>query len=299
MPRMAALAETRNPALRIVPVQKLSYIDGVQVWLKKPWSRRELAWLARRCGSLDVRQQAKRWDRAYRVRLQLRQPGHEALQWLAKLNGVLMNYVEVALDWIFNSEEERDAAHEFIRRHHVKRWHGKQEVFSYQGARYTAKRRAANKLVNYAEQGSRISGELFCEHVEWRLSGTRALRRAGISSLNDLLELDHRQFWAERLPMRTVNLDTLGRLYCNHVLGKGPRRGPWIEFFGPKKSIRFDYHGRTGYVVSQTCGSRQAGTSATTQALIDEWRSKFEVGRCLEALDVEHLLPAEQVWPSW
>jgi hypothetical protein len=136
------------------------------------------------------------------------------LQWLAALKHSLMNYVEVSLDWIFNSEEKRDDAQEFIRRYHVKRWHGKQQALLYKGTRYTAKRRAANKLVNYAEQGSRISGELFCEHVEWRLIGARALRRAGIGSLNELLKLDHRQFWTERLLMRTVNLDRLGRMYC-------------------------------------------------------------------------------------
>jgi hypothetical protein len=299
MPRISAVDAALNPALRIVPVEKLSYVDGLQLWLKTPLPPRQIERLEQQCGSLHVLQRNKSWHRDYRQRLQLRQPSREAVQALARLSGVLLNQLELALDWTFNSEEERDAAHELIRRYHVKRWHGKQQALLYKGTRYTAKRRAANKLVNYAEQGSRISGELFCEHVEWRLSGVRALQRAGIGPLNELLKLDHRRFWKARLLMRTINLARLGRLHCVHVQGKGPRRGPWIEYFGPNKLFRFDYHGRTGSTVWLTCGSREAGTEATTQALVDEWRSKFEVGCCLEALDVEHLLPTEQVWPNW
>jgi hypothetical protein len=94
-------------ARRIVPVDKTSYVDGLQLWLKDPLPRIQLEWLATQCDSIDVRQQLKRWDRAYRVRLQMRRPNHEALQWLATLTGVLMNYAELSLDWTFDSEELR------------------------------------------------------------------------------------------------------------------------------------------------------------------------------------------------
>ena len=236
-------------ARRIVPTEKSSYVDCTQLWLKDPLPPTRLEWLAAHCDSIDVRQQPKRWDPAYRVRLQMRRPSHEALQWLATLDGMVMNYVEIGLDWTFTTEEERDAAHEFVINHHVKRWHGDQRVTFHKGiTRYTARRRVPNKLVSYADRPSRITGEIHCVHVEWRLNGARALQRAGIATVAELLKLDHYQFWKERLLMRTVNLQALGRQYNVHVLGKGRRRGPWIKFFGPKKSIKYNFDARTGYI---------------------------------------------------
>jgi hypothetical protein len=282
-------------ARRIVPVDKTSYVDGLQLWLKDPLPRIQLEWLATQCDSIDVRQQLKRWDRAYRVRLQMRRPNHEALQWLATLTGVLMNYAELSLDWTFDSEEARDAAHEFVRSHHVKRWHGEQRVTFHSGTRYTAQRRVPNKVVSYADQPSRITGEIHCVHVEWRLNGARTLRRAGIATVSVLLKLDHHQFWKDRLLLRRVNLEALGR-QCNvHVLGKGRRRGPWIASYGPGKSIRYNFDARAGYIVMQTSGSKEKGTRGTTQAVVDECRKLFDVSRCLEALEIPELLPGNFV----
>ena len=48
-------------ARRIVPVDKTSYVDGLQLWLKDPLPRIQLEWLATQCDSIDVRQQLKRW----------------------------------------------------------------------------------------------------------------------------------------------------------------------------------------------------------------------------------------------
>jgi hypothetical protein len=194
-------------------------------------------------------------------------------------------------DWTFNSEEERDAAHEFVGRHHIKRWHGKQRAKVHKGTRYTGQRRVPNKLVTYGDQPCRVSGEIHCLHLEWRLNGARALRRAGITTVSQLLELDHRQFWKERLLLRRVNLEALGRQYNRHVLGKGRRRGPWIAFYGPGKPIRYNYDGRAGYILMRTSGSQEKGTRGTAQAVVDEWRKHFHVSRCLEAIEIPELLP--------
>jgi hypothetical protein len=113
-----------------------------------------------------------------------------------------VNRLEVSLDWTFENERERDAAQEFIRRHHVKRWHGQQQVTVHKGTRYSARRQvraAPNMLVVYADLPCRVSGEVNCVHLEWRLSGARTLQRAGLSTVGELLQLDHYQFWKEML----------------------------------------------------------------------------------------------------
>jgi hypothetical protein len=288
MPRISGVGEALNPALRIVPAEKSSYVDCIQLWLKDPLPPTRLEWLATQCDSVDVRQQRKRWDPAYRVRLQVRRFSQEALQWLATLSGALLNYVEVGLDWTFNNERERDEAHEFVRRHHIKRWHGDQQVTVYKSTRYTARRRVRrvpNMLVVYSDLPCRVSGEVNCVHLEWRLSGARTLQRAGLSTFGELLQLDHRAFWKERLLMRTVNQQALGHQYNMHVLGRDRRRGPWIEFYGAAKSLAYDFDGRAGYMLMRRAGD-------TTQGVADSYGKLFDVSRCLVPLDVDELLPA-------
>jgi hypothetical protein len=281
---LSGIGATNNPASEIVPVRRMAYIDVVQVWLlKTPLSAARLAWLQRRCAFV-------RPDFGGR-RPRLIRPNREALQWLATLKHRL-NYAEAALDLIFTNEDQRDAARQFVDQNLVQRWH-RDDVRRHRGTRYTTARGRPNNLTVYSDKRSNITREPFCLHLEWRLSGVRALRRAGIGSLNDLLRLDHRTFWSERLLLRAVDLNKLGRLHCVHVLHRGPRRGPWRKHFRGL-AVAFDYHAQTGSALWLTRGS--------VQTLIDEWRVKwrddFPISRCLdEPMAVDHLLPTE-VWPA-
>ena len=240
----------------------------------------ELVALDEQCGGgLHKEWKRKRWDPKYQMFVQLFQPYDAALAYLATLDDVLLNRGEVALDLIFASEQELDAAHEIVSKHHRQRWHGEQEVRFYKITRYSAGPRAANKLANYADKACRITGEVFCLHIEWRLIGAQALRRAGLGTVGELLEFDHRRFWQDRLLLQSVNLEALGRQFSMHVLNKGRRRGPWIEYVN------------TGHEVMCSVGSQAAGTKGSVQALVDQYRKQFDVGRCLEDIEVEALLP--------
>ena len=145
-------------------------------------------------------------------------------------------------------------------------------------------------LVVYADLPCRrVTEETPCVHLEWRLNGSRALQRAGLGTVGQLLQLDHRQFWQERLLLRTVKQQALGHQYNRHVLGRGRRGRPWIEFYGP---ITYDFDGRAGYVLM-----RRAGGS--TQSVVDLCGKQFDVSRCLSPLEVDELLPnVEQFLPA-
>jgi hypothetical protein len=277
MSRISAADAASNPASEIVPVRRVASIDVVQVWLlKTPLSAARFAWLQPRCAFLRVDYGG--W------RVRVIGPYREALQWLATLKHSL-NYAELALDWIHRSADERDAARLFVDQNLVQCWH-RDDVRHCRGTRYTTAQGRANNLTVYSDRRSKITDEPFCVHLEWRLNRVRALRRAGIRSLNDLLRLDHRAFWSERLLLRMVDLIKLGRALCVHVQRKGPRRGPWIRRV---RGLAFDYHHQTGSAWWLMRGS--------TQALIDAWRDKwrdhFRISRCLdEAMAVDHLLPS-------
>jgi len=273
----------RKEAQRITPVEVIAYPDNVQVWSKTVFPTTQLEWLGARCGNgLDVELRPKRWDRSrqYQQRLQLRRPSREALQWLSASDGILVNYLELALDWSFDHVDERDEAHDFVCKYHVKRWHGDQKIKFVKGTRYTGERQTANKLVSYADLPSRMTGEVYCVHLEWRLNGVQALRRAGIETVSELLKLDAHEFWKKRLIMRAVDCRALGRQYQIHVLGKGRRRGP---YFGSKKTAAYDFDIMVGGTLVMMRGS--------TQAVVDEFRKGFDVARCLREIDVPQLLP--------
>ena len=284
MSTITDLVGARNEAQRIVPAGVIAYVDKIQLWLKTPLGT-ELDWLRSECGGLHHVRKSKRWDRSrsYRQRLQLLQPSLKVLQWLSALEGVLLNYLELALDLTFDSEEERDEAHEFVCHYHVKRWHREQKIKFVKGSRYTGRRAVPNKLVSYADLACRITGEVYCVHLEWRLNGAPAVERAAISTVRELLQLDVRQFWKERLILRTFDYRALGRQHNIHILGKGRRRGPWIKFLGRWKSIAYDYDRMAGATLVRVCGS--------TQAVIDEYRKRLDVGHCLENVNACQLLP--------
>lgn len=313
------LAHARKLAQNIRPDGIYAYIDRVHVWLKKPLPRAALDRLKRECPRLYEGDKPKRWDARYLQQLQFPQPTEKLLRMLGKLDGIVFNYAEVALDWTFNSQFECYQADDFVRSYHVKLWHGEQDIKVYYATRYTGKRSAANKLVNYADKACRITGELHCLHLEWRFNGSRALQRAGINSVGDLLRLNHHEFWQQRLLMRVFDLKAFGRQYLN-ALHDTHRRSPWLYV---KKTANgdfsFDFDGRTGYIVLRTTkrmrekmqAHKEAETDekrerempidilGSTQARIDACRGEFDVSRVLARLNVEQLLPSERESVRW
>jgi hypothetical protein len=263
-PRKSDLARS------IRPVAIYAYADQAQVWLVRPVTGKKRESLEKECGKggLDVRDMVPRWDRSrsYEQRLQLRQPSRKALEILAQRGGVHLNRAELALDLVFATADELQAAYEFACRHSYKKYRGKQKVryyhnaFTDQSTRYSAAR-ALNLIAIYADKPCRIDGSLFCLHFDWRISGAEALRRAGITSVGDLLDFDHRAFWERHLRMRAVDLDMFERLYLVH--------------FGCPPDRR----------VKQICARTDV------QSIVDNFRKRFDVGRCLIEIDVSHWLP--------
>src|ERR1700722_6076169 len=123
MRNLWALAEGINPS------GTFAYFDKLQLWLKRPLSLSDLNCIANQCrGPLHVYNQPAKFDRSYRQRLQLKQPSHEALQLLSMLDDVHPNAAEFANDWTFHDATSCDEAYEFVREHHIKRWHRQQGV---------------------------------------------------------------------------------------------------------------------------------------------------------------------------
>ena len=88
----------RKLAQEIAPSRVDAYFDKVQIWLKEKLPRsQQPEWLqkARRTHRAHKHHGAMRYHGDYVQRWQLRQPTRDELQWMSRLDGVLLNGVEV------------------------------------------------------------------------------------------------------------------------------------------------------------------------------------------------------------
>jgi hypothetical protein len=191
----------------------------------------------------------------------------------------LINLVECALDWTFEDEESKERAVNLIAQLHVKCWRGEQTVFYIGATRYSGPRNAPNIFALYGDKPNRNSGALHCAHMEWRIKGAAALRRAGIRSLEDLLNFEPAVFWTKRLSLFDIDRSKLGRAHYNYHLGTR-RRGAWICRCG---TYVYDCDRRAGSTLLRVLGS--------TQKVIDEVGSKFSVKSALIPVKCTSLLP--------
>lgn len=251
--------------------------DKIGLWLRQPMTRAQL----KQHGAYDCtpRDLVRRFRLAYGQLIQIPQPKVPTLEYLADRNDAHLNYVEEGLDWVYDDAADKHEGFWSLHRHVVKRHHGTQQVLLVFGTtRYTGPRRAPNVLAIYHDKPCRVTGEVDCVHLDWRIRGAAALRRAGIHSVRDLLTLDRRKFWAQRLLLFDVNSERLGRRYHNWQMGTH-RRQPWVERFGP---ISYDHDGRAGQIIAR---------ALTVQGIVDAYTRRFDVRSCLIPIAVADLLP--------
>ena len=279
-------AAAAGNAADIRPIGIEAYFDKIRFWPRQPLSDRKLAALERtNGGGLYVLPIPAGFDPRLRQWLQLHQPHREALRLLTTFGEYHLNYGELALDWIYADEKRKDEDKHWADLHLIRRYHrGEQEIIFVEGeTRYDARRRSPNLTALYGDRASKITGELYCLHLEWRCNRANALRSLGIHSVNDLVDFDYRAFWRKRLLLCewTCHPRVLGRLCraCAELGDRAPLRGrkEWIDCVG-------------GYRYSIDIAIGAAIQNIRVQTALDHYR-KFNVGRYLKPLNVDHLLP--------
>lgn len=274
-----------------------SYIDTVQLWLMKSLSKPEILWLRRICGKdkVYVSDKPAWWDYRFVQRLLIHQPPPEALQYFAQRDEVHINRVDVAIDWTFDSEQELRDAWRVFRETHIKPNHRDQAVRFVRGKKGRRKKRSRlpsrytgqiwqhpQVCRAYRDKACRMTGEVYCLHVEWAMTGADTLKREGLASVKDIIKLDYRKFWAGKLLFKAVDRVKLGRLFWNYSLGTN-RRTPWIT----KSKCGFEFY------KDRRAGGLLWRSLRSTQAIIDKFRKEFRLDSCLVRLDFSHLLPRQ------
>ena len=223
------------------PLDIDAYIDSVALWLDKKLANTEIRTLKRLCGHRHSKQGRPWRSNAYRYRLHLHQPTKEALRFLDEIVtsrgiGYFINWVDLALDYVFHDESEARLFYVFFDQHLIKPWHGRQQLQYVETTRYTSERRwVRNQIILYCDKPSRISGEP-CTHLEWRVRTKGATQARKLGDLQNLIAFDHRAFWRTQLVLKQIDFQMLGR----QRRGGGRDKKPNLLSYGPLESVDAD-----------------------------------------------------------
>lgn len=266
------------------------YWDAVQFRTLDPLSSEQVAFVRGHCGSIHVSDEPMPYrQKLYKHRYQLKQPSDAAFEPF-KTRPYLINDGELACDFAFDGWAARQEAHYQLHSHLYRPYHdAKHGTPMYSTGnlnRYDARREARNGMTMYVEDHCRITGELNCEHIEWRIQGAPAMRAKGVSTIEDLIGFDHKAFWARVLArMYRVDLERLGRLYRNkreRTRAKDALREQW----GCVGLVNLDL--KSGNIIAMAYAKAETGipnVPITVQDLVDAFGMKF-VRRCLVPMPV-------------
>jgi hypothetical protein len=200
--------------------------DRVTVWLDRAELPLNKIYLESECTRLVESAEQMRFNARWKLRLEIHQPTDECLRRLLSAAGrdvaIFLSYVEIACDWIGrNRTQTQRWRNALLASIHVNYQRGPiSRCLStwYCNERTKAGVKRGNVLAMYADRTSKLNNAqpdadaLPCLHMEWRASGSAALKSFGLVTLADLLDFDHRHFWSERLRVYELPRKTeLGR----------------------------------------------------------------------------------------
>jgi hypothetical protein len=238
------------------------YIDTVRLWLPHDLSWKDQKHL-RLLSPHSHYKRAKHGEKLgfshnggsilYGVKVTLQLPTAETLLFLASRfregPPIQICAVDVALDWIMNTQHDADRLQRFVNAHLLKLWHRLAHGASVVGeTAYIGRRRGRNTIVGYSDKPSRHDGKP-CARIEWRIHGHQAVFAHGIQTIRDLLTFDHHSFWERRLRLVSVDVLRLGKLMRKKHMNAQSR----TLCYGP---LRYNHDLRVGCIALRAAGNQ-------------------------------------------
>lgn len=275
--------------------QRIAYIDKLALWTTVVPTGAEL--LAIRESTLlgkPLTVQVKRglWDTRFVCRLSIPQPTVDTFQLLTALAkdaqlprgkpGLLLNYLEVALDLMTDTREEAVQLKRYLK-NRILQPHTKVEMYQEEGTCYTRPRKWGTRgMAFYGRRLSKVSG-LPAAHLEMRFYGRKQLRSLGVRNPVDAGELNLPLFWKRHLRLREVDWALLER----QKRGCPKRKTPT---FPRGTSLRYNTYGRNDTFILHRHSNTQDTVFLYGKC---HWFRKS----CLKPVDTSHFLPTNDLSP--
>ena len=262
------LSITTSPTA-IKPEAQYDFIHALRFRSPRPLNKTEIQYFRANAKSFAIRESHPIRGLGNRV-MTFVLPNESALKLLANIDGVHVNYVEIARDLILSSEQEAQAVNQLFDEHFVQPWHGKRDTkishdtITYSGQR---KRGSYNHFAWYSDRPAKLTGEWPCFHIEGRYQGANAVRKAGVNHPHDLLMVDFAAYWRKHLRLYRVNRERLGRHYRNRRSGRRERQAT-IDQFGP---ISYNRDYATGCVLYRNFACHPKQQRYSVQRFVDRF----------------------------
>lgn len=202
--------------------------DRYELWIDRPELPITQNIIRKHCANIKVNLGQMVFNANWKLQVGIFQPKNICHAYLGAALGsdvrVLINYVEFSCDIPANSAKRAKWLHRnFIGS--AKMLNQRQKVFQHKGTDYYGRRanendsKRSNVLAVYSDRPSKINNReieknaLNCLHIEYRVTGSAALARQGVVSLEDLTLFDHESFWSKNIRIYQLpSLTELGQL---------------------------------------------------------------------------------------
>ena len=183
---------------------------------------------------------------------------------------MLINYVEIARDFIFDEQAHALEMKRLTRRHFVQPRHGKKVHRVFDNENYdTGRRQRGRVYLVYDDKPSKVTGEINCFHIEAKVSGVAACRRIGIDHPKDLLRFDYNAFWSRHFILFDVDRERTGRRLNNKASNTRRKTAATTKTGGTE----YNADKATGNLVCKVHGMDADG-SFSMQRLVDQMGMK-------------------------
>ncbi|WP_157084980.1 hypothetical protein [Hydrogenophaga palleronii] len=118
--------------------------------------------------------------------------------------------VHVALDLTTRSQSDAAKLHEAVLAVHTPARLGTTDHDQEVETSYVGKRTNGNEVAIYSNGERKVRPDSSRVHLEWRVHGAKALKRAKMAAADQVVKLDYRAFWAKHLRLNVM--PTLPRL---------------------------------------------------------------------------------------
>ena len=210
-----------DPGVRII--RRCAYVDTIGVYISRHLRKHEREILEGLCGKVTSSSADayfkldSEWKR-YFARVTIHQPGKEAPRYLEDLfpnKPPQVNRIDFSLDWTTESDSDANEAQRYLAATLIKRWHReKHKILAYQEdddeSLYIGATSRTSRFALYSDLPSKISGGPCC-HLELRLFSRKAVKGAGVNTLGDIVNFDHRKLWKEKLQLRQLDKIRYGK----------------------------------------------------------------------------------------
>ena len=267
-----------------------SHIDSIFIWTTTMFSKEMLEALQSVTGSVTFcGNRHMHMNRKWQQRYAIHQPTVGVIRVLSEgidtgAFHISISRVDVALDLITSSYWDAVELKEYFDVHHVMPWHLNNHIAYFYDTMYLGPRTAARNAIHYVKRCRNDDGS---EHdrarVEMRLSGQRILRSKKLTTLPDIQDFNHPEFWRHNLRLVELDVERLGKVMSRRTR----RRKPWKT---GRKGFQINEFRYRGEIALRGC--RISGHHDTPlQAVIDRYRKRYPLLRtAFRSVDISVLL---------